>query len=307
MGSITRVLPRAKTKAVCLTWQKAAYTDEESGPSCICSTVPGQCACRRAVNQGIVQGKNKGCVPYLTKGCLYTWGPSYICSTVPGQCACRRAVNQGIAQGKNKGCVPYPTKGCLYTWGPPCICSKIPELYTCITKAMPRAKTKVVCLTWQKAAYTHKDHHSLVVQSQSYIHVDGQYNQDIAQGKNKGCVSYLTKGCLYTWGPSCICSTVPEQRTCTRAVWPEAELGRRYPGILTPAQRSTRLQVEKCHVICWHSRKMKEGIFMHPDQMSCLFVCLLSTSTLANVTFLKISFYRKPRRIFWTVSTSHIH
>ena len=37
------------------------------------------------------------------------------------------------------------------------------------------------------------------------------------------------------------------------------------------------------------------------------YISLKAMKYLYNVTFLKISFYRKPRRIFWTVLTSHIY
>ena len=40
-------------------------------------------------------------------------------------------------------------------------------------------------------------------------------------------------------------------------------------------------------------------------EMSCC--SPIKSRTLIYVTFLKISFYRKPRRIFRTVLTSHIH
>ena len=132
---------------------------------------------------------------------------SQSCVHVDGQ------YNQGIAQGKNKGCVPYLTKGCLCTRGPSCICNTVPGHCAC-RRAENQGK-RLCPLPDKKAAYTHEDHHAFVVQSQSCLHVDGQYNQGIAQGKNKGCAPYLTKGCLYKWG---ICSTVPELHTCRRAV-----------------------------------------------------------------------------------------
>ena len=37
------------------------------------------------------------------------------------------------------------------------------------------------------------------------------------------------------------------------------------------------------------------------------FEVILLTVLVVYVSFLKISFYRKPRKIFWTVFTSHIH